>query len=661
MNHLTEDRLIKYQFNLLDDASGRQVAEHLKTCEQCRRNLSDLKLKFSVLDVLEEDADLPQTLTAATLAQCNAKNYPPCQGGVPRRGEGVVITTWARPTLLTAAAAAAVLLIGFFWLHRPSDTTQQQLAEPYFAAGREKKVEIPPQSLFGSKREEMDQSTTLASADSGAASQLAAPGQPRILGVAEIPDKPPFAPASSIELVILPRPEATQVTIYNAADLTLVRDTRRLTLKPGWNWLQFMWANTKIDPTSLSLRPLEYADKVSIEQLTFPPRVRELGRWLIRSEVEGSVPFEITYFTSGLRWTAAYDGTLSADETAMDLKGYVRVANNSGQDYLNAQTRLLLGQVRLLDQIAVLAQRKNPYGPDVLEERLMTDDLFLGDKKKDFSDLGMRRNYFYGLNLDRSGGGLGGALFDQPKNVEKQGLSEYFLYTIEGAENLTDAWGKRLQSMEAARIPVKSLYKYDEERYGNQTVRFVSFKNDKEHELGETPLPEGRIKIFRNLNDVQNLSYVGQSAFKYIPVNENVELNIGTSPLVKIEPKLMDVKTANHTFDKDNNINGWDEIETWQFKLTNTRDIPADIEITRVFNTDTWDLQVTNSPPGKGESGAAGRGYDSVVYRKHDKRHARFTAKLAPRSEETFTYVITKYQGQRSEFYVQKQREQSNK
>ncbi|GAJ18305.1 unnamed protein product, partial [marine sediment metagenome] len=121
-------------------------------------------------------------------------------------------------------------------------------------------------------------------------------------GTAEdaIPEQPPFAPASAIELVTLPRRDKVQLTIYNSADLTLVRERRNLTLKKGWNWLQFMWANTLIDPTSLSLEPLAQADKIDIQQLVFPARLRELGRWLIRSEVSGQVPFEITYFTSGL-------------------------------------------------------------------------------------------------------------------------------------------------------------------------------------------------------------------------------------------------------------------------------------------------------------------------------------------------------------------------
>jgi hypothetical protein len=46
----------------------------------------------------------------------------------------------------------------------------------------------------------------------------------------------------------------------------------------------------------------------------------------------------------------------------MRLHGYVVVTNNSGEDYENAQTRLIVGKVHILDQIAELARRQYPYG-----------------------------------------------------------------------------------------------------------------------------------------------------------------------------------------------------------------------------------------------------------------------------------------------------------
>ena len=442
-----------------------------------------------------------------------------------------------------------------------------------------------------------------------------------------IPEQPPFAPASAIELVTLPRRENVQLTIYNSADLTLVRERRNLTLKKGWNWLQFMWANTLIDPTSLVLEPLEQKDKVKIEQLVFPARLRELGRWLIRSEISGRVPFEITYFTSGLSWRAFYMGTLAKDEKTMRLEGYVRVDNNSGEDYENAQTRLLVGVVHILDQIAELAKRQYPYDrPVTIEEGIFPGAVFTtGDVFLRWGDYGCG-GY----------GGYGGGMREllEPKEIKKEGLSEYFLYTIEGTETIPDKWGKRLLSFEVNDISVKSLYKYDEERWETETIRFVAFTNDEKHNLGQTPIPNGDVKIYSQADDLGYLSYVGGTSIKYIPVNEEVELNLGAARLVNVEPKLMDFKTENYLFDAKNNVAGWDEVRTWKIEVTNTRTLPIEVEITRGLDTAYWKLQLD------------GR---DISYQKYDVTHARFKLNLEPRSKRMFEYTVRTYHGQREQ------------
>ena len=109
-----------------------------------------------------------------------------------------------------------------------------------------------------------------------------------------------FAALAKVDLVTLPSRDKTQLTIYNSADLTLVRDSRALTVKEGENSLQFSWANTLIDPTSLEMLPLKNADKIDIAELVYPPRVKNLGLWNIESGLSGKVPVEITYLTSGL-------------------------------------------------------------------------------------------------------------------------------------------------------------------------------------------------------------------------------------------------------------------------------------------------------------------------------------------------------------------------
>ncbi len=443
--------------------------------------------------------------------------------------------------------------------------------------------------------------------------------------------------AGKIDLVTLPERDASQLTIYNSADLTLVREQRNLTLKKGYNWLQLSWANTLIDPTSLSLVPSERAGEIEVRQLLFPARTRQVGQWLIYSQIAGRVAFEVTYFTSGLSWRAFYMGTLSRDEERMDLTAYVRVANQSGEDYEDARTRLIVGKVHMLDKIADLARREHPYGSPVAMPK------GVGYGGGGFRG-GRVTNGTWGMGM--MGGMGGGSRADlafealQPKQIKKEGLSEYFLYTIDGTETIPNEWAKRLRSFDACDIEVESLYKYDEGRYGNQTVRFVKFANDEEHNLGETPLPDGDMRIY-GLADAQgHLSYVGGTSVKYIPVDEEVELNLGTARLVQVEPKLMDYRTENIRFDDNGNIYGWDEVRNWRMEITNTRRLPVEIEITRGFGTSYWDLQVVD--PASTLQGM-------VQYKKHDAVRGRFTLTVSARSKQTFGYVIRTYHGIRQD------------
>jgi len=372
-----------------------------------------------------------------------------------------------------------------------------------------------------------------------------------------------------IDLVTLPSRDTVQLTIYNSADMTLVRESRALTLKEGENKLQFSWANTLIDPTSLEMLPKASADKIDIADLTYPPRVRNLGLWNIESGVSGKVPVEITYLTSGLSWRAFYMGTLTEDEKTMRLQGYVRVTNNSGEDYENAQTRLIVGKVHIIDQIAVLARRQHPYGKPGEPRSVSGYGLWEAEG---------------GRVMERFRGIAGRAeKLAELKEIRKEGLSEYFLYTIEGTETIPNGWSKRLLSFDVDEVPVVNLYKFEQQRYGNSVVRFLSFKNDEEHKLGDTPIPGGMLKVYRSADNQGHLSYTGQSSFKYIPVDEDVELNLGAVGDVVVEPTLMDFETENYRFDRKRNISGWDEVRKFKIEVRNTREIPAKVEIKRNF------------------------------------------------------------------------------
>ena len=78
--------------------------------------------------------------------------------------------------------------------------------------------------------------------------------------------------------------------------------------------------------------------------------------WNVQSEIDGEATVEITYFTSGISWSADYLCIANPDETEMGFEGFVRVFNNSGEEYEDAQVRLVVGKINLVEKIAQLAQ-----------------------------------------------------------------------------------------------------------------------------------------------------------------------------------------------------------------------------------------------------------------------------------------------------------------
>src|SRR5260221_10884625 len=92
--------------------------------------------------------------------------------------------------------------------------------------------------------------------------------------------------ARNVDLSTVPRRNTVQLTIYNSEDLTLVRETRAITFKKGANPLQFSWANTLIDPTSVELRFLTDPEKLVVLDTTFPHDKPQMLYWNVQVDFD---------------------------------------------------------------------------------------------------------------------------------------------------------------------------------------------------------------------------------------------------------------------------------------------------------------------------------------------------------------------------------------
>ena len=285
--------------------------------------------------------------------------------------------------------------------------------------------------------------------------------------------------AENVDLSTVPDRDTVQLTIYNSEDITLVRETRKISFKKGGNPLQFSWANTLIDPTSVELRFLTDPDKLEVLDTTYPHAKPHMLYWNVESEIDGEATIEITYFTSGISWSADYVLIANRDESHVGFEGFVRVHNNSGEEYEDAQVRLVVGKINLVEKIAKLA------GVTVEDAKKMDPGAWAK-----FGQMA-NRQWMSRANSEP-------AASEAPKEIIKEGLSEYFIFTIEGTETVANGWSKRMRSLKPVDVPLKIQYRYREPEYGPQLVRMYLMRNDKESKLGTTPLPDGVVRVFRD-------------------------------------------------------------------------------------------------------------------------------------------------------------------
>ncbi len=370
------------------------------------------------------------------------------------------------------------------------------------------------------------------------------------------------AAAQNVDLSTLPARASVQLTIYNSADLTLVRETRRASFKPGKNLLQFSWSGTRIDPTSVELRFLSHQSEIELVDTIFPHAKPQMLYWNVESERAGDVTVEVSYFTAGISWDADYVAVTDEANQHMTLESYVRVRNHSGEDYENAKVRLVVGSLNLVQRIADLAG-VSPGAVQKMAEaevkslkhraarRVMVDDLADASRVR------------------------------KPKDVSKESLSEYYLFSVQGRETVPNGWSKRLQSFRARKVPYMSLYRYRRNQYGDQLVRLLVTKNTKKNKLGTAPLPDGIVRVFAK-DEQGSLAYTGQQTIRYVPVGEDLEVLLGPDPQVLFELTAVRAWRSDFVF-QNSRVSGHDEHVVYEQRIRNYSARPLNLDIRRAF------------------------------------------------------------------------------
>ncbi len=256
---------------------------------------------------------------------------------------------------------------------------------------------------------------------------------------------------------------------------------------------------------------------------------------------------------------------------------------------------------------------------------------------------------------------------EAPKQVIKQGLSEYFLFTIEGREDIKDKEPKRLVALKVADVPLESVYKLSDRTHDQGFTKFYRFKNVKllddngkekklsaMENLGLSPLPNGTVRLFSEYKS-KDLAYVDGTETKYVPIGDRMEVNVGPDRDITIQRRLKDQKISNvvarqykRRLDNDfvlyYDLIDYDETFFYEEELVSGKPVPAKIEVERQFDANVVLWGEGEEPKGwtSNEAGAyvdlhkVGGRVERV-----DQQHVKYFLDLQPGKKQLVGYSVT--------------------
>jgi len=269
--------------------------------------------------------------------------------------------------------------------------------------------------------------------------------------------------------------------------------------------------------------------------------------WMVQSQTGGEHETRISYQTSGITWWADYNIVYhegdDANHGTMDLGAWVSILNQSGGTYVDANLKLIAGDVNRIPQ--------GGYGQSPFVAK-------------------SERMY---------------AMADAAPGFEEKSFFEYHLYTLGRPTTIPDRSTKQIELFESAKhVPVEKKMFYDGSKmfmhYGgiqnskdfginsNAKVEvFLAFENSEDDGLG-IPLPSGRIRVSKLDSADGSFEFIGEDTIDHTPKDEEIMIKLGNAFDVVGERKQ-----TSFTRGKD-----W-VVESFEIKVRNHKDQAVEVQI----------------------------------------------------------------------------------
>jgi hypothetical protein len=275
--------------------------------------------------------------------------------------------------------------------------------------------------------------------------------------------------------------------------------------------------------------------------------------WTLDNRGANAQKVEASYLTSNMNWSADYVLTVTRDEKAADLDGWVTLTNNSGVAYGNAKLQLVAGEIHQVTPVKALdstARAKAMNAPTAAPQ------------------------------------------------FQQEAFSEYHLYSLERRTSIQNNESKQISLLNGMGIPVEKYLTVEGQAYyyrnpqgiGNAISQPVKvnyrFKNDRKSQLG-MPLPAGTVRVYQS-DSKGGIQFVGEDSISHTPKDETVKIYVGNAFDVVCERKQTDYKKlASNLYEME-----------YEITLRNHKDGPVTVEVREPVGGD-WEVVNSNFKPEK--------------------------------------------------------------
>ena len=448
------------------------------------------------------------------------------------------------------------------------------------------------------------------------------------------------AQAAPVTDVTSTRDDQTElaVTVYNS-DIALVRDVRNLQLPRGTFDLRYMDIAATVNPATVHFRSTTEPSRVSVLEQNYeydlldPDKLlrKYVGRdvtlvrngqetharllsynsgpiweidrqivtglvadhyrfpelpdnlytrptliWTLQNDGQARHRVEASYLARSLAWNADYVLTVTRDDKAADLDGWVTVTNGSGTAFRNAKLQLVAGDLNRVRQAANEAMRMDMAAPRAAAAPPMT----------------------------------------------QESLGDYHLYTVARKTTVANNETKQISMLTGTGVPIEKRYVVEgQQMYYRNALHpgspitdvvqvYYQLKNDEHSGLG-MPMPAGNVRVYQS-DSKGGVQFMGEDRIGHTPKDETLRLHTGNAFDIVCERKQTDFeKIAPSTY----------EVE-YAITLRNHKDTPIAVQVNEPIGG-TWRILQS-----------------SYQWTKSDAFAAQFNVPVAANGEATLTYRV---------------------